>query len=311
MTLDNLDAEIIRLLVNDARVSNKAIADATNVTVATVASRLKKLFDSNAIKILPTFDWNASGFEVEAYVYIEISRTSPSAVAQVVSTYPGVLTAAVTLGGFDLILLVVLKDENSLYDLISRISDVEGVANVQLDRIFKVCLYQAHTVKLPAKVTNPNALPSPVIVLDALDRKIIKALQSDGRLSSREIGRQLAVHDAKIRSRIRRMEESGLMALRTIVNPLRGQAVLQPSYVVAIVAMGNPSAVAERLQSIPGVIFVALTQGRFEFVTVISTPFDDFKVTLDREIWGHADVRSVKSFAVLDTLKATADLIRI
>jgi Lrp/AsnC family transcriptional regulator for asnA, asnC and gidA len=54
---------------------------------------------------------------------------------------------------------------------------------------------------------------------DALDRRIIRLLQSDARLSSAEIARQLAASERTIRNRISRLVEVGAVIPTVVVNP--------------------------------------------------------------------------------------------
>jgi len=64
--------------------------------------------------------------------------------------------------------------------------------------------------------------------LDDLDRKILEILQNDGRASHVNIARQLGVGHTRVRDRILRMEEAGVIAgYRAVLNPaVLGQGVL-------------------------------------------------------------------------------------
>lgn len=64
--------------------------------------------------------------------------------------------------------------------------------------------------------------------LDDLDRKILEILQKDGRASHVNIARQLGVGHTRVRDRILRMEEAGVIAgYRAVLNPaVLGQGVL-------------------------------------------------------------------------------------
>lgn len=64
--------------------------------------------------------------------------------------------------------------------------------------------------------------------LDDLDRKILEILQKDGRASHVNIARQLGVGHTRVRDRILRMEDAGVIAgYRAVINPaVLGQGVL-------------------------------------------------------------------------------------
>jgi Lrp/AsnC family transcriptional regulator for asnA, asnC and gidA len=55
-------------------------------------------------------------------------------------------------------------------------------------------------------------------VFDLLDRRIIRLLQQDGRVSSAEIARQLQVSERTVRNRIRRLVERDAIRPTVIVN---------------------------------------------------------------------------------------------
>ncbi len=57
-------------------------------------------------------------------------------------------------------------------------------------------------------------------MLDTLDRSILAHLQQDGRRPFREIGRALDVSETTVRSRVRRLQETGVLRILAFVDPL-------------------------------------------------------------------------------------------
>lgn len=57
--------------------------------------------------------------------------------------------------------------------------------------------------------------------LDEIDRAIIRDLQVDGRKSFREIGRSLRVAEGTVRSRVKRLQASGVLSIVAFVDPMR------------------------------------------------------------------------------------------
>ncbi|MBC6461655.1 Lrp/AsnC family transcriptional regulator, partial [Actinomadura sp. HBU206391] len=58
--------------------------------------------------------------------------------------------------------------------------------------------------------------------LDELDWQILKELQSDGRLSLKELGRRINLSAPAVADRVRRLEESGvIMGYRAEIDPRR------------------------------------------------------------------------------------------
>ena len=57
--------------------------------------------------------------------------------------------------------------------------------------------------------------------IDDLDAKIIAILQSDGRISNTEIAKSLAVSEATIRGRIKRLIDDEIIQIVVVSNPLK------------------------------------------------------------------------------------------
>ena len=74
----------------------------------------------------------------------------------------------------------------------------------------------------------PSPLPwIPSRTLDALDRSILAALQLDGRRPFRVIARDLDVSEGTVRTRVRKLEESGVLRILAFVDPLKlGDALI-------------------------------------------------------------------------------------
>jgi Lrp/AsnC family transcriptional regulator for asnA, asnC and gidA len=67
----------------------------------------------------------------------------------------------------------------------------------------------------------------PLSPLDALDRSILAALQLDGRRPFRVIARDLDVSEGTVRTRVRKLEESGVLRILAFVDPLKlGDALI-------------------------------------------------------------------------------------
>ena len=62
------------------------------------------------------------------------------------------------------------------------------------------------------------------VELDAMDRKILKALQADGRLTNRALAALISLSPSGTLSRVRRLEEAGIIkGYRAVVDPALGQ----------------------------------------------------------------------------------------
>jgi len=97
--------------------------------------------------------------------------------------------------------------------------------------------------------------------LDATDRRIVDFLRVDGRMSYREIARQLDVSESMVRKRANRLLESGWMRILAISNPLQlGVPILATTY--ATVTAQQLESVTDALAALDAVRYVATGLGK-------------------------------------------------
>ena len=94
---------------------------------------------------------------------------------------------------------------------------------------------------------------------DDIDRAIIEALHRDGRRAYTSIAAELEVSEATIRSRVSRLQESEILRIVALCNPLTmGHQSLR---LMIAVRDHTPRSVATALMQIPAINHVSLTAG--------------------------------------------------
>jgi len=150
-------------------------------------------------------------------------------------------------------------------------------------------------------MTETRSEPRPV-VLDALDRKIIDALQQDGRRPYTVVARDLGVSEATIRKRVSRLQRKGVLQIVAAVDALTlgylraevGIRVLGPSV----------SKVTKRLEAVPEVSYIELVLGSFDIsITVNCTDNDHLLAVLGDDIRSIPGVEVVEAWTVLKVTK--------
>jgi Lrp/AsnC family transcriptional regulator for asnA, asnC and gidA len=138
--------------------------------------------------------------------------------------------------------------------------------------------------------------------LDALDRKIIDALQQDGRRPYTTVARDLGVSEATIRKRVSRLQRKGVLQIVAAVDALTlgyvraevGIRVLGPSI----------SKVTKRLEAVPEVSYIELVLGSFDIsITVNCTDNDHLLAVLGDDIRSIPGVEVVEAWTVLKVTK--------
>lgn len=129
--LDTTDEQIVELLRQDGRMPYRAIARELKLTEATVRSRVRRLEDSNVMRVVAVTDFEAAGYDFMLAVGVQVEGRSPLEVAQELAAFPEVFSINVVIGTFDLELLVVAEDQGAMSALIyERLASLPGVRRV-------------------------------------------------------------------------------------------------------------------------------------------------------------------------------------
>ena len=120
ISIDRLDAELIRTLGENPRVGLLEVARRLGVARGTVSARLDKLVRRGiVIGFGPDVDPAAVGFPILAFVWLEIAQGRLDEAVQQLRGVPEVLEAHATSGDRDLLCRVVAKDPEHLQEIVN------------------------------------------------------------------------------------------------------------------------------------------------------------------------------------------------
>ena len=117
--LDDLDQAIIELLRQDGRMPFRTIARELDITEATVRSRIRRLEESNTMRVVAVTDIEAAGFGMLLAVGVQVENRAPEAVAQDMAKLQQVFSVNVVVGAHDIEILVVARGQADLDTLLS------------------------------------------------------------------------------------------------------------------------------------------------------------------------------------------------
>ncbi|SCF78393.1 DNA-binding transcriptional regulator, Lrp family [Streptomyces sp. Ncost-T6T-2b] len=119
----------------------------------------------------------------------------------------------------------------------------------------------------PEPVPVPPARP-----LDAIDRDILRILQTDGRASIRSVAERVHVSRANAYARINRLVEDGVIRGfgARIDHERAGQGA--SAYITLKIVQNSWRTVREQLQALPGATHIALVSGDFDVLLLVHTP---------------------------------------
>jgi Lrp/AsnC family leucine-responsive transcriptional regulator len=149
------------------------------------------------------------------------------------------------------------------------------------------------------------------IELDAMDRKILRALQSDGRLTNRALAAAISLSPSGTLSRVRRLEQAGIIkGYRAIIDPALGQrrVTIWVNVALANHTQSDLRKFEQKLHRTPEVIHAWKVAGQtdYQIRLMVAAPSDWNEIA---ERWREAGIefRKVETQVELVTVKDGAD----
>ena len=127
---------------------------------------------------------------------------------------------------------------------------------------------EAQPLQLAARADSGRRPVAPARKVDELDRRIIEALQANGRESFRRIASSLGVSEATVRARYARLTSEGILQVVAVTNPL-GLGFDQA--LIGVKTSGAPDKVADEIARWPEADYVVVTAGQFDLVVEVVT----------------------------------------
>lgn len=143
--LDQIDQKILEFLSNDARVSNREIADSMYLAEGTVRGRIKRMQAENMIRIMAIADVRVqTGYEnpMMAYLGIHANLKNLNDTAEAIASLPFVRFAATMLGRYDILAISFVGSNDELIKHVNEdIVTIEGVRHVETKLAIKSLKY--------------------------------------------------------------------------------------------------------------------------------------------------------------------------
>ena len=140
------------------------------------------------------------------------------------------------------------------------------------------------------------------IIIDGIDKKILRALMEDARTPILEIARQVGISGAAIHQRLRKLEKSKLIAgSKFVINPkVLGYTTMAFVGIYLDKAISNPQAV-KQLQKITEVIECHYTTGNWSIlIKILCKDNSHLMHLLNSQIQSIEGVSRTETFISLD-----------
>ncbi len=140
--------------------------------------------------------------------------------------------------------------------------------------------------------------------LDDVSRRLVEALQQDGRRSYAALAQDVGLSEAAVRQRVRRLLDDGVMQIVAVTDPMTVGFSRQA--MVGIKAVGDLRAIADRLSNLPELEYVVLCAGSFDLLVELVCEDDEHLLRLlDESIRSIEGVRETETFVYLRLVKQT------
>ncbi len=142
------------------------------------------------------------------------------------------------------------------------------------------------------------------VVLDDIDKAIIRELQLDGRTPYAKLGPAVGLSQAAVRQRVQRLIENGVMQVVAVTDPLMLGFKLEA--MIGVGVDGDLRAVASKLAEVDNVDYVVVTTGRFDLVVeVVCRDHQELLHLINEVIRAIPGVRATETFTYLHLEKQT------
>jgi Lrp/AsnC family transcriptional regulator for asnA, asnC and gidA len=153
----------------------------------------------------------------------------------------------------------------------------------------------------PARRRSRQSTHSP---LDDVSRRLVEALQQDGRRSYAALAQDVGLSEAAVRQRVRRLLDEGIMQIVAVTDPMTVGFSRQA--MVGVRATGDLRAVAEKLAGLPELEYVVLCAGSFDLLIELVCEDDEHLLrVLDESVRSIEGVTSTETFVYLRLEKQT------
>lgn len=139
------------------------------------------------------------------------------------------------------------------------------------------------------------------VQLDAVDHRLVQALRADGRAPVNELAARVKVSRATAYQRLGRLRKAGVIRRFTVEVDHRKLGLPIAALVLVNVVQHSWRGVGDRLRRLPGVEWMALSSGTFDYVLLVRAPdIDHLRDVILGDLQSIPEIRSSQTLVLLD-----------
>lgn len=147
--IDEMDRQLIEMLAQDARISNRKIALALNVTEGTVRGRIKRLQQERLMSFTAITSFDLGTANKLAFIGIQADIGSVKNIAAAISEIKAVTSILITMGRFNILAICLFNELEELHAVASdQILSLSGVHHVETSVAVKTLKYNSRIVRI-------------------------------------------------------------------------------------------------------------------------------------------------------------------
>jgi len=130
--LDATDLELLAILREQPRISNRQIAERLGVTEGTIRNRIRRLQQHNVIAFTAIRRLNGKVLPSAAYIGIHVDGNRVAAVCDALAAIPQITFVATMLGRYDILACAVTPDLAALTHLLHvQLPSIDGIKSTE------------------------------------------------------------------------------------------------------------------------------------------------------------------------------------
>lgn len=140
--LDATDRDLIGILQQDGRTSNREIARTLGISEATVRNRVNRLIEDGLINIVAVPTPKAVGLTMSAIIGVSVEMRHLDDVVNTITGYREVRYAGLATGQFDVIIEAFFEDQEHMLEFVTKeLGRLDGVTDAETSVILKVAKF--------------------------------------------------------------------------------------------------------------------------------------------------------------------------
>jgi len=128
--IDDIDNKIIKILINNSRISNTKIAKLLNISEASVRKRIKKIMKIGIIKKFTVeLNYNLLGYK-RVFIGLNIDKDKIFNILEKISKNKNIINIYLTGGDHDILIDFLYSKPEELDEYIKYLQSIEGIKSV-------------------------------------------------------------------------------------------------------------------------------------------------------------------------------------